>query len=269
MMSRFDVVRYGPWALVTGASEGIGRAFATALAAAGLKVVVVARRRPALEALAKELAPAEVAVVEADLATEEGVRRVEAAVAGLDVGLFVAAAGFGTSGAFLDNERSEELAMLDVNCRAVAALTHVLGARLVARGRGGVVLLSSLVAFQGVRRAAHYAATKAWVQSFAEGLALELAPRGVDVLSVAPGPIASGFAARANMVMSMAGTPETVAAASLRALPRGGTVRPGLLSRLLEWSLALLPRWGRVRVMSMVMAGMTSHQLQASVPVKP
>lgn len=248
---------YGPWAVVTGASDGIGRAFARQLAAQGFKLVLVARRRAALEALAAELGSAGVQVVDADLGTEEGLRRVEDACRPLDVGLLVAAAGFGTSGEFLAGPLAEELSMLDVNCRAVVRLTHHFGQRLVARGRGGLVLLSSLVAFQGVRHAASYAATKAWVQTFAEGLALELRGRGVDVLAAAPGPVQSGFGARARMTMSLATTPETVAASALAALGRQGTVRPGWLSKALEWSLRLLPRWGRVRVMSAVMAGMT------------
>lgn len=254
------LMTYGPWAVVTGASDGIGREFARALAKEGFKLVLVARRRQALESLAKELTSTEVRVVDVDLATGEGLARVEAETRDLDVGLLVASAGFGTSGAFLDNAREAELSMIDVNCRAVAALTHAFGHRLVKRGRGGLVLLSSLVAFQGVRHAANYAATKAWVQAFAEGLALELGPLGVDVLACAPGPVRSGFGARANMQMSMAATPDVVANATLAALGRSGTVRPGFLSKLLEWSLMFLPRWGRVRVMSLVMGGMTKHQ---------
>jgi short-subunit dehydrogenase len=261
MPTRID--QFGPWAIVTGASDGIGRAFARALAADGFKLVLVARRRAALEQLASELAPAEVRVIDADLSTADGVARVSNETSALDVGLLVASAGFGTSGAFLDNALADELSMIAVNCQAVAALCHGVGRRLVARGRGGVVLLSSLVAFQGVKSAANYAATKAWVQAFAEGLSLELAPSGVRVLSVAPGPVASGFGARADLRMSRTVSAETVASESLAALARGGTVRPGLLSKLLEWSLALLPRWGRVRVLSLVMGGMTQHQLAA------
>lgn len=255
--------KYGPWAVVTGASDGIGREFVKVLASRGYKVVLVARRQSALEALAREL-NAEVRVIAVDLSTAEGIRRVTDETRELDVGLLVASAGFGTSGNFLDNPVEDELSMLDVNCRSVAALTHAFGQRLVTRGRGGIILLSSLVAFQGVRRAANYAATKAWVQSFAEGLALEVGPLGVDVLASAPGPVRSGFGARANMQMSMSAGPEAVAEASLAALPRRGTVRPGFLSKLLEWSLALLPRWGRVRVMSAVMDGMTKHQALAA-----
>jgi len=256
--------KYGPWAVVTGASEGIGREFARALAADGLKLVLVARRRPLLDALAAELRGTESRIIDADLSTREGVKRVLSETQSLDVGLVVASAGFGTSGDFLDGSLEDELAMIDVNCRAVAELSHTFGARLARRRRGGLVLLSSLVAFQGVRRAANYAATKAWVQSFAEGLDLELAPFGVDVLASAPGPIASGFGARADMRMSMSLGPEVVAVQSLNALGRRGTVRPGWLSKLLEWSLKTLPRWGRVRVMSLVMNGMTRHQSSTS-----
>jgi len=257
------VARYGPWALVTGASDGIGREHARTLARSGMNVVLVARRRDALEALARELESehrVEAQVVGRDRATRGAVEATRSATTALDVGLLVAAAGFGTSGLFLDHELDDELAMIDLNCRAVAALTHAFGRRFVARGRGGIVLFSSIVAFQGVPRAANYAATKAYVQSFAEGLRQELAPRGVDVIASAPGPIRSGFGARANMQMGAALSPEVVATVTLAALGRMSTVRPGWLSKLLGWSLALLPRWGRTQVLTAIMAGMTKHQ---------
>ena len=117
--------------------------------------------------------------------------------------------------------------MLDVNCRAMLVMAHHYGKRFVDRGRGGMVLMSSLLAFQGVPKAAHYAATKAYVQSLAEGLRLELGPHGVDVVASAPGPVRSGFAERADMVMGTAVTPETVARGTLAALGSAGTVRPG------------------------------------------
>lgn len=255
--------RYGPWAVVTGASDGIGREFASRLAASGVDLVLVARRAEMLATLARELEVQHgirTVAVAADLATSAGVHEVIARSEPLEVALLVAAAGFGTSGAFVDGDVVNELAMIDVNCRAVAALTHHFGARFAARRRGGLVLLSSLVAFQGVPRAANYAATKAYVQTLAEGLAHELRPFGVDVIACAPGPIRSGFGQRANMTMGLAQTPAAVAQATLDTLGKQGTVRPGWLSKLLELSLALLPRWGRVRMMGIVMGGMTKHQ---------
>lgn len=258
--------RYGPWAVVTGASDGIGRELARRVAAAGLHLVLVARRAGPLEQLADELrrsASIEVRVLPADLGTAGGIAAVLAATEGLEVGLLAACAGFGTSGPFLAGELEDELQLIDVNCRAVAALVHHFGNRFARQRRGGVVLLSSLVAFQGVPNAANYAASKAYVQSLAEGLRVELAPCGVDVVSSAPGPVHSGFALRAGMRMGLAATPAVVAEGTLEALGRLGTVRPGWISKLLEWSLAPLPRWGRVRVMARVMAGMTSHRAQA------
>lgn len=260
--------RYGPWAVVTGASDGIGRACARELASAGLSLVLVARRQAQLESLAAELRSqhdVDVDLIVADLSTQEGVLAVTEATTTREVGLLVAAAGYGTSGDFVDGKLDDELAMIDVNCRAVAALAHAFGRRFVARGRGGLVLFSSVLAFQGVPRAANYAATKAYVQALAEGLRLELTPRGVDVLASAPGPVATGFAARAAMTMTFAATPAEVARGTLAALGRRGTVRPGLLAKLLEASLKLLPRWGRVRMMGAAMKGMTPRALASSV----
>ena len=255
--------RYGPWAVVTGASDGIGRELAVQLASMGMNLVLVARRGEVLSALAASLRASDgidSRVIAADLERAEEVQRVVTQTQDLDVGLLVAAAGFGTSGSFLEANLDEELGMIDVNCRAVAATSLLFGRRLARRGRGGLVLMSSLLAFQGTPRASNYAATKAYVQSLAEALRIELRPLGVDVIASAPGPIRSGFAVRANMRMSVAASPQIVAAATLESLGRRTTVRPGLLSKLLEYSLAMLPRWGRVRVMSLVMGGMTNHQ---------
>jgi len=258
-----DLKRYGPVAIVTGASDGIGRAFAVELAEGGFDLVLVARRAAVLDEVKADLAARfgrNARVVVADLAERAGVKAVIDATANDDVGLVVASAGFGTSGNFVEGSVDDELQMIDVNCRAVAELAHHFGRRLVQRQRGGLVLLSSLVAFQGVPRPANYAATKAWVQSLAEGLRQELQPLGVDVIACAPGPVGSGFAERAQMQMGTTTPGAVVARQSLAALGRQTTVRPGWLGKLLGWSLALLPRAGRVRVMSLVMGGMTRHR---------
>lgn len=263
------VARYGPWALVTGASDGIGKAFAAELAARGVNLMLVARRGELLDAQAVGYSRAfgvQCRVVAVDLGTTEGLHRLQGEIADLDLGLLVAAAGFGTAGAFVEGELRDEHAMLAVNCGATLALAHAIAPRLVSRGRGGIVLLGSIVGFQGVPWAAHYAATKAWVQAFGEGIAAELHPRGVDVLVVAPGPVASGFAARARMRMGRAASPVVVARGALDALGRRGLVRPGGLSKLLGWSLATLPRAGRTRVMGLIMGGMTAHRRQPPSP---
>ena len=255
--------RYGPWAIVAGASDGIGRAAAAALAAEGFHLALVARRAPILAQVARTLQAAdgiEARVLAADLASPSEVERIDLKTRDLDVGLLFAAAGFGTSGPFVDNAVADELEMVDVNCRALVQSAHAFAKRFAARGRGGIVLMSSLVAFQGVPRAATYAATKAFVQTFAEGLAREVKPLGVDVLASAPGPVKSGFGARAGMAINSGQTPEEVALGTLAALGRKTTVRPGLLAKALEASLAPLPRTFRVRAMERVMAGLTRER---------
>lgn len=252
--------RYGPWAVVTGASSGIGREAAVQLATAGLNLVLVARRADLLETLAADLRDrygTEVTVAALDLAQRADVESVARLTGELDVGLLVAAAGHGTSRGFLDADLAHELNMLDVNAAATLMLAHRFGVRFARRGRGGMVLLSSVVAYQGVPGSAHYAATKAYVQSLAEGLHTEFAAHGVDVLAVAPGPVHSEFAARAGMTMSRALQPADVVTPALRALGRRATVAPGWLSKVLTWSLATLPRRTRVQVMGSVMKGMT------------
>lgn len=252
--------RYGPWAVVTGASDGIGREIAIRLAEAGINLVLAARRKAVLDALAGELEQThgiQALAVASDLASPAGVEALIGQTHELDVGLLVASAGFGTAGPFIEGNLADELGMIDVNCRAVAALSHEFGGRFVGRKRGGIVLMSSIVAFQGVPRAANYSATKAYVQSLAEALRVELRPFGVDVLATAPGPVHSGFAQRATMTMGSAALPRDIAGATLAALGRSGTVRPGWLAKLLEGALMLLPRWGRVRMMGIVMRGMT------------
>ena len=258
--------KYGPWAVVTGASSGIGKELAQRSAEAGLNVILVARSEMRLEILAKELRSrhgVQAEVVVADLSNSGGTEKVVAAVTDYDVGLLIASAGFGTSGELIHGGLKEELEMIDVNCKSLFALTHHFARSFVDRGRGGIVLLSSMVALQGAPYTAHYAATKAYVQSLAEGLHVELKSRNVDVLSAAPGPVDTGFEQRANMRMGNAQDVEQMGIPILKALGKRATVFPGLLTKVLVYSLRMLPRWGRVRVMQLVMSGMTKHQRES------
>lgn len=250
--------RFGPTALITGASDGIGRAFADALAAQGFDLVLVARRETVLQALGRDLSTrhgVRVDTIAGDLSAPGTVADILARTERTPVGLLVASAGFGSIGPFLSQDAATEASMVDVNCRSVVELTHGLASRMAKTGTGGVVLLSSIAAFSGAPFSATYTATKGFVQSFAEAIAVELRPRGISVLAVAPGPVDSGFASRARMHVGRAETPETVARVALAALRRGGTVRTGFLAKLLGWMLVITPRWGRVRIMEQIKKG--------------
>lgn len=254
-----NLAKYGPWALVTGASDGIGRAFAYGLAEHGKNLVLVARNEEKLQLIAAELASkfnVQSVVIVCDLSQAGSAEQVFSQTKTLEIGLVVLAAGFGTSGAFLDNDLQDELNMIDLNCRAVAELSGLYGLQFKEKGSGGLILLGSLVGFQGAPRAANYAATKAYVQSLAEGLYHEFKGYNVDVLSVAPGPVRNGFAERANMQMGAADKPEDVAKAGLKAIGKKHLVRPGFMGKLLAFSLAPVPRQFRVMIMHQVMKGM-------------
>jgi short-subunit dehydrogenase len=181
--------QYGPVALVTGASSGIGYQFALQLAHAGLDLVVVARRGDRLQQLVSELADScvEVTVCQADLGQLDSIDRIIAACEGKDIGLLVSNAGFGLKGAHHLNDRQAMDSMLAVNCHAPMQLAHRLIPQLVARGHGGIIITSSVEGLMGFPYSAAYAASKAFTNSLAEGLWGELSPQGIDVLALCPG----------------------------------------------------------------------------------
>ncbi|MCM0606992.1 MAG: SDR family NAD(P)-dependent oxidoreductase [Xanthomonadaceae bacterium] len=262
-MNQNFIKKYGEWAIVTGSSNGIGRALAIEVAKYGLNVVLVARSAAKLEKLSGEIksqSSVKTRFISMDLSEPGSVDQLIQQTIDLKIGLLVAAAGFGTSGPILKTSLSEELNMIDLNCRSAFEITHWFANRFAEQKRGGIILMSSLVGFQGVPNASNYAATKGYIQSLAEGLHFELRPYGVDVLASAPGPVNSGFADRAHMTMGKAATPEVVARVTIKELGKNLTIRPGFLSKFLGWSLALMNRWGRVRVMQIIMGGMTGGQ---------
>jgi uncharacterized protein len=255
--------KYGEWAIVTGASSGIGLELATQLASAGFNLVINSRNFEKLSVVEQDLLskyPVQIIIVAADVSDTAGIDKIIQATQGLNVGLLINSAGYGTSGIFPDSSLQSEINMLRVNCEAVLSLTHYFCQRFIQQKRGGIIFLSSLVAFQGVPYAANYAATKAYVQTFAEAMAIELKPLGIDVLAAAPGPVESGFGQRANMNMGKALKTSEIGVPILKALGRQTNVIPGLLSKILVYSLRTVPRWAKIRIMYKVMSGFTKHQ---------
>ncbi len=254
---------YGPYALVTGASSGIGKAIAAELAKAGLNLILIARSEKILDDLASKLKSEHgihVSVIPLDLSTKDSFSKLIAQTKDFDIGLFVAAAGFGTSGSFSDIPLEKETDMLLTNCYAVLEQTKYFTQRFENRSRSGIILFGSIVGFQGAPRASNYAATKAYIQTLAEALHVELKSTGIDVLSAAPGPVNSSFAGRAKMQMGNALKPQDIAVPILKALGKRQTVRPGFLSKLISYSMLTVPRWLRIRIMAVVMRGMTKTQ---------
>jgi uncharacterized protein len=235
--------RYGPWALVAGASEGIGAAFATALAGRGLDLVLVARRPGPLNALADRL-PVQTLTLAADLATTSGLAAVEQATQDLEIGLVVVNAAYSPIGRLIDQDPAQTQLALDLNCRTPLLLAHRYLPVMAARGRGGLIIMSSLAGLQGTPSLATYAATKAFGAVLAEGLWAELRGTGVDVLTCVAGAVATP-GLDATMGRPAPGTvdPDRVAATALRALGRRPRTVPGTLMRIsAALMIRLLPR---------------------------
>ena len=169
--------QYGPWALVTGASSGMGTEFARRLAEKGLNVVLLARREDRLRSLAVELErdySVRTRVVAVDLTRDDLLDSIRDATDDIEVGLLVNNAGFATSGKVLDNDLSVELAMLHVNSRAPLVLSHHFGRRMREQGKGGIIFVASTVAYSGAPGWSNYAATKAFDLTLSGGIAREL-----------------------------------------------------------------------------------------------
>lgn len=258
------VSRYGPFALVTGASSGIGAEFARQLAARGLSLILCARRKDRLDALAGELAARhgiEVVCVESDLSRADFLPALEAGIGEREVGLLVNNAGFGDKGPFLESDLAMQIRMLDTNCRAPLILAHAFGRRLVARGRGGIVFTSSTAAFQGLPFSSHYAATKGYDLQLAEGLWYELRAHGVDVLALCPGPTDTEGPRRtgvdpARVPIKMMDVGPVVADA-LDALGTSPAVIPGIANRMAYWAVKLLPRQVSTRIAGRIVRRVT------------
>jgi uncharacterized protein len=183
--------RYGPWGIVAGASNGIGAAFAGSMAKRGLNVVLIARRGDALAQTADEIEASygvSTRVLVADLTSPDVLDRVGEATADLDIGLMVYNAGAVHGVArFLDQQVRDALYLIDLSCRGPVLWTHHFGRRLRTRRSGAMVLMSSMSGLVGSALTVTYSATKAFDINLAEGLAVELAPYGVDVMAVIAG----------------------------------------------------------------------------------
>lgn len=178
-------------ALVTGASSGLGEEFGRQLAKRGYSLVLVARRKDRMDALAKELGGAE--VIEADLCAPEGVAAVAKRIEAGDIEVLVNNAGFGTNGEFAELPLERELEEIDLNVRALTQLSHVALGPMKARGSGMIINIGSTGSYQPVPYMSTYAATKAYVLSFSEGLHEEARPFGVTVTCLTPGPVKTEF----------------------------------------------------------------------------
>lgn len=238
----------GRWALVTGASAGIGMALARELARHGAKLIVTARRTQRLDALAAELGAnaTEARIVVADLNDPSAPQQIfdQTEGAGLQVDILINNAGLGQYGAFHASPVEQELSQVRVNCEAVVRLSRLFVPRMVERRCGWVMVVASTASFQPVPYISTYSATKAFDRFFALGLAAEVARFGVKVTALCPGSTESEFfdVARAHTFKRNVQSAQDVARIAVEALARGQrTVIPNLTGRFTSMLVRFLP----------------------------
>ena len=247
----------GKWALVTGASAGIGRALAEQLAAGGANLVLTARRRDRLEELASILRQKrgiKTEVFVADLANPGAPDQIRTftQAKNLEIELLINNAGFGSYGALHQSDLTRQLEMIQVNCSAVVHLTRLYLPEMLAHGHGDILIVASIAAFQAVPYISTYAATKAFDLLFAEGIAEEVRRHGVHVCALCPGSTTTEFrevAGQPEHTFRGAETAEKVARVGLRALAQGkSSVISGLKNKLSVEGQRLAPRSMVIRV---------------------
>jgi uncharacterized protein len=240
-------------ALVTGASRGLGKAFATALAARKQNLVLVARSKDKLEGLARDLKASHGILAEAlefDLACSGAGQRLAQRLLDRESGihLVVNNAGFGARGRFWELPFERQLEMVRLNNEAMMDLTFHLLAPMIERRQGGIINVSSTAGFQPIPYAALYSATKSFLTTFSLGLEQELRPYGIRVVTVCPGRIRAKSQTEASPkaerdFSAIYQTPEKVVQDSLKMLDRGGgLVVPGIVNKIAAFAERLIPR---------------------------
>jgi short-subunit dehydrogenase len=259
-----DPQRYGPWALVTGATSGIGREFARQLAANGLNLVLAARRLPALDEVGQELSAqygSAYRAVRVDLSEPGAADAIAESTVDLDIGLVVSNAGDVVVGDFLGSGHEELVRELRLNTEAHLSLAHRFGQRIALRGRGGILFVSSLAGLQPVPYIANYAASKSYVLTLGAAVQRELAPRGVTVTVLLPGatdtPMLARSGADRTAIRRLITPVDACVRDGLAALAANRAVR--ISGRMNRATVALLPRRTRSKMFAAMNRSMAAR----------
>ena len=239
--------RYGTWALIAGASEGLGAAFARALSGRGVNLILVARRKEPLEALAEEVrgtSGMEVRCYEGDLASSAFLEKLQQECLVLDLGVVVCNAAQAPIGDFITRDVDDLTRVVDVNVRAPLLLLRGLLPEMVARGRGAVVLMTSMTGHLGTPRIAAYAASKAFLRVLGESLWYELRDKGIDVIACSCGAVRTpGYATAAGREAPGTLSADRVVKRAMWGLGGGPVVMPGCINKFAtQFMTRLLPK---------------------------
>jgi len=242
MKSKTFKHRYGDWAIVTGASSGIGKALAHEIASQGINIVLIARREDILESAAAELKSLhqiEARIISADISEDQGIDRVIQSTQDLQVGLLVLSAGMENNGLFIKNHLETELKLLQLNVVSTMKLTHHFTQGMVNRNKGGLMFVSSMTAHMPSPYFSNYSASKSYVLQLGKSIYGELKPLGVDVSILSPGitetPMATGTGIDWTQTPIKPMSPETVAKEAMKYFGRKQVIIPGKSNRMMAF----------------------------------
>ncbi len=235
---------YGDWALVTGGTSGIGAALVRQFAASGMNIVLVARTQTKLDEMAKSLKSefsVEVRTIAADLSAPQSPAMVIDAVNDLEIAVIVPGAAVETSGYFVETPLERQSALVQMNVTTPMILTHHFGAEMASRGRGAILLVSSLSGWSAQPYMANYGASKAYILSLGASLYHEMKDKGVDVSVLSPGPTDTPMIANTGIDFESMGmsimTPESVALEALEGLGKRPDTVPGFKNRMMVFMM--------------------------------
>ena len=236
--------QYGPWALVTGGTSGLGEAFANQIAEKGINLILVARRADVLKSKSEEIQKrygVEVRTIQVDLSSPKGYEKVIEATRDLEVGLFIPAAGLENNGIISSIDLARELALIQLNVSSTFALTHHFVCKMAERGKGGVLLIASLAGHMPNPYLSNYAGSKAYVLNFGASLHWEMKKKGVDVTVLSPGYMPTPMVANngidySKLPMSPM-SPNKVAELGLDGLGKKALVIPGGKNKMIVFNM--------------------------------
>lgn len=248
--------RYGPWALIAGGSEGVGASFAHQLAAAGINLVLIARKPGPLEETASSVRSAhdvDVRTLQVDLTRPDMLQEIRAVTDGLEIGLLIYNAGAASGPAsFVDQPIEDSLQIIRLNTVGQTVLSHHFGGEMVQRGRGGIIIVSSMGGIVGCKKLAIYSAVKSFTQIFAEALWAEMQPHGVDVAALVLGRTRTPALERTDVGQNSGvptAEPDDMAAFALANLAEGPVLVPAEHLQGFD-ALRAMPRRKAVQIMT-------------------
>ena len=254
--------KYGEWALITGASSGIGAEYARQLACLKFNLVLVARRKEKLKELSEYLIEQhkiETVIISIDLTSQNFLEKIAQCTNHLNIGLLINNAGFAITGSFLNDELQNQIQLLELNCKAPLMLTHFFGNKMISKGKGGIINIASASAFLPMPHWSNYAASKAYLLYFTEGMWFELKEKGIDVLAVCPGATKTEFSRRANTRLTGMGVADVVAE-SLRKIGKKPTVITGFTNKVSVVFLKLLKRKTLIKVGAKIVSDLRGNK---------